>query len=216
MVLCVLLAAALPAGLGAQEDTRKAAPVRQACPRPERVMPHHSPAMLRRELGKLGVERQWARRGPRPRGSPRGDVDPNTARARYLRATAAHREAMAHLRRGCRYVPNLVLAASAVPADSAPGATLMLDVVYYYTGDHGSEVSIGAITTLDTRSTGHWAFRPVRLAPGLHTARIRLGMNDAGPDTYHSDGVNVSMYVHRASDFAERDFPLERAWHRER
>lgn len=217
----VLVAAALPSRAGAQASddaviAGDTAPRPAPCPRPATVTRYHARETLRRELERYRVEQEWALDALPPRGTPLSAVPRDTAMARYRRAIAAYREAMAHTRRRCRHVPNLILALDVSRPDSAGADVLMLDVVYYYTGEHGSEVSVGAITKLNGESTGHWAYRPVRLAPGLHTARIRLGMNDAGPSTYRSDGVEVEMYVHRRSTFAERLFHVEHTWRRRR
>lgn len=211
----VVLAAALPACAAAQRmaDSATMGAPRAACERPAAVTAYHSRETLRRELERFRVEEERAR-GALP---PRGTAAYEAGMARYRVAIAAYREAAAHTRRRCRWVPNQVLALIPSPVQhTADGDVIMLDVLYYYTGDHGSETSIGAITRLNGESTGYWAYRPVRLERGLRCARVRLAMNRESPGTYRSDAVEVEMYVHRASTFTERGFPLEHTWRRER
>lgn len=213
MRLTSLLFAIVGIAFASDVSAQAEADVAPACERPAVETRYHGRAVLRRELERFRLEQERVRRSlPR-----QGTAGRDSGVARYRRAMAGYRRAAVHVRGPCRWMPDMILSLTASPAESTPeGDVIMLDVVYYYTGSHGGETSIGAITRLNGWSTGYWAYRPVLLAQGLHTARIRLAMNRSSPDTYRSDEVAVTMYVHRAQVFTERVFPLEHTWRRER
>lgn len=152
-----------------------------------------------------------------------------TDRAGYLQAIATYREDIAAYRAAarhakdseCPFAANDVFGLDVLPGELDPKYDLphgndavMLRIRYYYTGDHGAEVSMGALTYLDGQSTGHWAYRPYRLAPGFHVALVRLSMSMEAPNGYRSDEIKTEMYVHGKSVFHSRRFPFVREWRR--
>jgi hypothetical protein len=85
-------------------------------------------------------------------------------------------------------------------------------VTYYYTGDRGEGIGMEAITLLDGQSTGHWGYKPARVALGLNVAIIVLGMSQNAPDTYESNELLVGFFRPRAEVFDERVVPFEKTW----
>jgi hypothetical protein len=93
---------------------------------------------------------------------------------------------------------------------------LVLDVDYVYTGHHGRDTFIGAMTLLDGASTGHWSYVPAQILPGQHTARLDIRINEAAPETYHSDAVVFEFYEPGESPFYEQVVALNKRWRKER
>jgi hypothetical protein len=149
-------------------------------------------------------------------------VEYRQAIATYRDDLAAYRAAVRSARdSACPFAANDVFGLDVLPGeldsqyDLAHGNdAVMLRIRYYYTGDHGAEVSMGALTYLDGNSTGHWAYRPYRLAPGFHVALVRLSMSMEAPNGYRSDEIKTEMYVHGKSVFHSRRFPFVHEWRR--
>lgn len=205
-----LLAAVLAVAPGIAQDPGS------ECPAPKTVTRFHAPHVFRRGLEDFRRDLEREREALEARRPGLEAREYRAGLAAYRRGFAAYREALA-LSRRCPHAPNAVLTLGVRPVPSLPDDDrLLLTVRYYHTGERGDAVSIGAITLLDGRSTGHWAYTPARLAPGYHTASIKLGMSKSAPDRYRSDAVEISMYEHRGSEFHSRSFPLARDWVRGR
>lgn len=152
-----------------------------------------------------------------------------TNKSGYRRAMSNYREDMAAYRTAaghgkdstCPFAVNEVFGLGVEPGEldhkyDLPHGNdaVMLRIRYYYTGDHGSEVSMGALTYHDGQSTGHWAYRPYRLAPGFHVALVRLSMSLEAPNGYRSDEIKTEMFVHGKDVFHSRRYPFVREWRR--
>lgn len=92
---------------------------------------------------------------------------------------------------------------------------LVLDVEYVYTGDQGRDSFIGAITTLEGASTGHWSYVPAQVLPGRHTARLNLRINDDAPETYRSDAIVFEFYLPGRSPFFKQEVAFTKRWHKD-
>lgn len=151
------------------------------------------------------------------------------SRSEYRIALSIYREDIAAYRAGfayaknpaCGMIENGVFGFSVLPALLDPvfdlvwgNDAVLLRIRYYYTGDHGSAVSMGAITYLDGSSTGYWGYRPYRIWPGFHVALVRLSMSDEAPDGYRSDEISTEMFVDGKDVFHTQRFPFVREWRR--
>ena len=91
---------------------------------------------------------------------------------------------------------------------------LALWINYFYDGSKGDRVFIGAITKLDGKSTGHWAYRPDRVYKGNGWAEVLISMNSNSPEEYFSDEIKIEMYVGGKSAFSVVTLPYKKRWKR--
>lgn len=195
-----------------------------ACPESEDVTEDQLPTAFRRALEHFRVEAEF-RREVLEDDRMLGAIN----HSEYLKALAVYREDIAAYRAGftysknpgCGVIENGIFGFSVLPANLDPEYDLvrgndavLLRIRYYYTGDRGSEVSLGALTYLDGNSTGHWAYRPYRLWPGFHVALVRLSMSNDAPDGYRSDEISTEMFINGKSVFHTQRFPFVHEWRR--
>lgn len=195
-----------------------------ACPLPETPLEFHQFKRFRQAL------ESFRRNAEQRRETAEADrLLAATDKPGYRRAMSNYREDMVAYRAAadhakdsaCRVAANEVFGLGVEPGQLDPQYDLphgndavMLRIRYYYTGDHGAGVSMGALTYRDGQSTGHWAYRPYRLAPGFHVALVRLSMSREAPDGYRSDEISTEMFVHGKSVFHSRRYPFVHEWRR--
>ena len=194
------------------------------CAAPEYPTEFHAPKRLRQALEAFRRSAESGRALAEARRAA-GELE----RVRYRAAIARYREdigfyfaGVVHARNlPCPHLANEILALGVHPGRLDPrydlgrgNDVIELRIAYWYTGDRGDAVSIGAITLAGGESTGHWAYRPHRLHRGLDVATVRLAMTADGPERYRSDAISAEMYIHGRNVFAQRVFPYAREWRR--
>ncbi len=92
-------------------------------------------------------------------------------------------------------------------------AQLVFEVDYFYNGRF-ERAFLGAHALFEDRSTGHWGYRPSRLQPGEHCARVVLGLNQEAPDHSASDAVELTLYIGNGPAFLKKVVPFEKTWRR--
>jgi hypothetical protein len=100
----------------------------------------------------------------------------------------------------------------AIASESA--SEVVLDVVYSYEGDQGSNVAVSAVMANDGKASQHFAYRPGRIERGRHRARVTLGTNQGAPDIFATNQIEVAMYVGGGSAFLKRQFSFAKTWSR--
>jgi hypothetical protein len=97
---------------------------------------------------------------------------------------------------------------------SESASEVVLEVVYGYEGDQGSNVAISAVMTHDGKASQHYAYRPGRVERGRHRVRVSLGTNQGAPDIFATNQIEVAMYVGGGSAFLKRQFGFAKTWSR--
>ena len=196
----------------------------QECRPPERQTEFHAPQRLRQALEAFRIRTERAREATEEQRSAKA-LERDEYResiARYRENVAAYRAGVVHAKDlPCPFATNEILALRVLPGRLDPQYDLehgndvvRLRVAYYYTGDRGDAVSIGAITLLEGQSTGYWGYRPHQLMVGFDVAEVRLSMNNDAPDGYRSDAISADMFIHGKNVFRTRAFPYVREWRR--
>lgn len=89
---------------------------------------------------------------------------------------------------------------------------LALAVKYFYEGDKGDDVSLGAITLSKGKSNGYWSYRAAPAGLGENWAHIYIGINETAPAEYDSDEIQFSIYKNGASEFQHAVVPFRKHW----
>jgi hypothetical protein len=89
---------------------------------------------------------------------------------------------------------------------------VVLDVVYTYDGDQGSNVAIAAVMADRGRNSSYYAYRPGRVEAGRHRARVSLGTTRDAPEAFSTDQIELAMYVGGGSAFVKRRFSFAKTW----
>jgi hypothetical protein len=100
----------------------------------------------------------------------------------------------------------------AIASESA--GEVVLDVVYSYEGDQGSNVAISAVMAHDGKASQHYAYRPGRVEPGRHRTRVALSTAQGAPDIFSTNQIEVAMYVGGGAAFLKRQFSFAKTWSR--
>jgi hypothetical protein len=89
---------------------------------------------------------------------------------------------------------------------------VVLEVVYTYDGDRGSNVAIAAVMADGGRNSSYYAYRPGRVERGRHRTRVSLGTTRNAPEAFATDQIEVAMYVGGGAAFAKRRFSFAKTW----
>jgi hypothetical protein len=94
------------------------------------------------------------------------------------------------------------------------GDHLAVSVKYFYDGERGGDVSIGAITQYNGRSDGYWSYRSGPVFQGEHWARVLVGMSNDAPSRYDSNEIKFSIYQNGGSEFVDTVVKFPKRWRR--
>lgn len=89
---------------------------------------------------------------------------------------------------------------------------LALEVRYVYDGSRPRRAFLGAITTVNGRSLGYWAYRPDPVFEGTHWARVLVGLNEDAPVVHQTTEIRFSMYEGGGAAFEEVSIPYYKRW----
>ncbi len=193
----------------------------QECAPPEHHKELYSLKRLQQALESFRTKTEHDREAmeDRRRSGILGRNDYRESMARYRENIAAYRAGIRANKPLCPYATNEIFAPTILPfeVDERYGAkgndAVHLRFAYYYTGDQGSEVSVGAITLANGESNGYWAYVPHPMVKGFNMADVLLLMDGEAPD-YRSDTISVEMYINNKNVFYKREFPYIRDWRR--
>ncbi len=88
----------------------------------------------------------------------------------------------------------------------------VFDVDYFYTGDHGNDVAMSAVTAREGRPAPYWGFRPAPVTSGDHRTRVEIGLNSDAPRLHETDRVIFGLYDAHGTTFYEKTFSFKKTW----
>jgi len=91
---------------------------------------------------------------------------------------------------------------------------VVLTVEYTYDGGQGDTAFLSAVMASDGEVSPHYAYRPGRVTPGRHRARVTLGTNADAPDLFASNQIRVRMYDRDGEPFLTRTLHYPKTWSR--
>jgi hypothetical protein len=92
--------------------------------------------------------------------------------------------------------------------------TVVFDVVYTYSGDHGRDVFMSVVMTDNGDRSPHYGYRPGRVEPGRHRTRVTLSASGSAPGVFSTNQIEASMYVGGQDRFLNRTFNFLKTWSR--